>query len=60
MKKEFFPRPMQGLGGRKVVGETGGCWREMADSLTGGKILDLCNNFNMLSSKLYSVFRNCV
>jgi hypothetical protein len=51
---------MQGLGGWKVVGEMDGCWREMADNLTGGKILDLCNNLNMLSSKLYGVFRKCV
>jgi hypothetical protein len=60
MEKKFFPRPMQRLGGRKVVGEMDGCWREMADSLTGGKILDLFDNLNMLSSKLYRVFRKCV
>jgi hypothetical protein len=40
----------------KVVGETYGCWIEMAGSLTEGKIFDLFKNLYLLPSSL-KVFR---
>jgi len=60
MKKKRFPDHCQEYEegqSNERVGETNGCWIEMAGSLTGGKILDLLKNFYLLPSSL-NVFKN--
>lgn len=61
-KKRSFPEHCQeyeeGQGSGRV-GEMFGCWAEMAGSLTGGKILDLLENFYLLQSmRSLNVFKN--